>query len=189
MSSPRNITTSSENAPNASIVSSIMAIISLGSNLPFANLPPEEIVLAAVERLRAISLDVSVSSLYLTEALDCPTGTADFVNAAMVLQLAPEWSAHQLLSSLQEIEADFGRQRTAQRNQARTLDIDLISFENQMLAEERLSLPHPRAMQRRFVLMPLAEIIPNLVLPGQSLTVLQALHQLPNHERLQLFSR
>ena len=73
------------------------------------------------------------------------------------------------------------------KNQARTLDIDIISFGNQELESSRLILPHPRATQRRFVLMPLAEIHPEMVLPGQSENIAQLLiFVTPHRERTPL---
>ncbi len=185
MSSPSHITT---NVAKVSPPQSATAIVGLGSNLSFLKLAPEQIVLAAMERLRALSLEVKTSSLYLTEALDCPAGTADFVNAVMLLRLPAGHCALELLDSLQAIEADFDRQRGAQKNQARTLDLDLISFQNQQHSDERLILPHPRAMQRKFVMLPLAEIVPNLILPGQGQTVMQLLDQLKSPEKLKRIS-
>ncbi len=175
MSSPRNITA---DADSGSITSLVTAIISLGSNLPFQGLSPEEVLSSAIERLRTLSVEADVSSLYESEALNCPPGTADFINAAMVLRLESNQTAATLLGTLQAIETNFGRQRSAQQNQARTLDLDLISYENQQFSSKLLTLPHSRATQRKFVLLPIAEIMPSLILPGQSKTVLQLLDQL-----------
>ncbi len=180
MSSPRNIMANADTGSSAPTASVVTAIISLGSNLPFQNLSSEELLLSAIERLRTLSVGADVSSLYQSEALGCPPGTADFINAAMVLRLQPKQTAATLLGALQAIEVDFGRQRSSQQNQARTLDLDLISYENQQLGSKLLTLPHPRARQRKFVLLPIAEIMPSLILPGQSRTVLQLLDQLPD---------
>jgi 7,8-dihydro-6-hydroxymethylpterin-pyrophosphokinase len=92
------------------------------------------------------------------------------------------------LAVLQGIEADYGRQRSAEQNQARTLDIDIISYANQELESSRLILPHPRATQRRFVLMPLAEIHPEMVLPGHSENIAQLLAALPHVENVHLLA-
>jgi len=112
---------------NTTDSNSVAVAVSLGSNLPYLNLSPRGIVLAAMESLRRISLEAEASSLYLSEPIDCPWGTGDFINAAMVLRLASKTSASELLAVLQGIEADYGRQRSAEQNQARTLDIDIIS--------------------------------------------------------------
>jgi 2-amino-4-hydroxy-6-hydroxymethyldihydropteridine diphosphokinase len=80
---------------------------------------------------------------------------------------------------LQALEKEFGRQPKEVLNEPRPLDLDLISFGRERRGAENLALPHPRAHQRCFVLQPLAEIAPDLVLPGQSQTVAQLLSQLP----------
>jgi 2-amino-4-hydroxy-6-hydroxymethyldihydropteridine diphosphokinase len=120
--------------------------------------------------------------------MDCPPGVGDFINAAMVLRLDSKTSAGELLVILQAIELDFGRQRDAEQNQARTLDIDIISYGNQELNNTDLILPHPRATQRRFVLMPLAEIHPEMILPGQSANIAQLLAVLPRNENVRLLA-
>jgi len=178
MSTPSNTTDSN----------SVTVAVSLGSNLPYLNRSPREVVLAAMESLRRISIDSEASSLYLSEPIDCPVDAEDFINAAMVLRLSAKTSARELLVVLQGIEADFGRQRSAAQNQARTLDIDIISYENQEFESVDLILPHPRAEQRRFVLMPLAQIAPEMVLPGQSANIAQLLAGLPRNDNVQILT-
>ncbi|MBL4573286.1 MAG: 2-amino-4-hydroxy-6-hydroxymethyldihydropteridine diphosphokinase [Gammaproteobacteria bacterium] len=178
MSTPSNITDSH----------SVTVTVSLGSNLPYLNRSPREVVLGAMESLRLISIESQASSLYLSEPIDCPPGTGDFINAVMVLRLASKTSARELLVILQGIEADYGRQRGAVQNQARTLDLDIISYENQELESNDLILPHPRAIERRFVLMPLAEIRPEMVFPGQSASIAQLLAALPRIENVKLLT-
>ena len=173
---------------NTTDSNSVTVAVSLGSNLPFLQHSPREIVLAAMQSLRGISIESRASSLYLSEPIDCPSGSEDFINAAMVLRLTSETSASELLVLLQGIEADYGRQRGAAQNQARTLDIDIISYGNQELESADLILPHPRATQRRFVLMPLAEIEPEMVLPGQTANIAQLLAGLPRIENVQLLA-
>tara|TARA_B110000444_G_C18822668_1_gene588579 strand:- start:1113 stop:1649 length:537 start_codon:yes stop_codon:yes gene_type:complete len=178
MSTLRNITANN----------SVTATVSLGSNLSYLNRLPREIVLAAMESLGRISLESQASSLYLSEPIDCPPGVGDFINAAMLLRLSSKTSARELLGVLQAIEADYGRQRGAEQNQARSLDIDILSYGNQELVSKDLILPHPRAIERRFVLMPLAEICPDLRLPGQSANIAQLLAGLPRTENVKLLS-
>ena len=163
-----------------------LVAVSLGSNLPYLNLSPREIVFSAMESLRLISIEADSSSVYRSDPVDCPGGAGDFINAAMVLRVSSKTSANEFLAVLQGIEADYGRQRSAEKNQARTLDIDIISYGNQELETSRLILPHPRATQRRFVLMPLAEIHPEMVLPGQSKNIAQLLSLLPRNENVHL---
>ena len=173
---------------NTTDSNSVAVAVSLGSSLPYLNRSPREIVLAAMESLRLISIEAEASSVYRSEPVDCPEGTGDFINAAMVLRLPSKTAASEFLAVLQGIEADYGRQRSAEQNQARTLDIDIISFGNQQLESSRLVLPHPRATQRRFVLAPLAEIHPEMVFPGQSETIAQLLALLPRTENVCLLA-
>ena len=186
--SPISLKRSMSTPINTTASNSVTVAVSLGSNLPYLNRSPREIVLAAMESLRQISIESEASSLYLSEPIDCPADAGDFINAAMVLRLASKISASELLVVLQGIEADYGRQRSAEPNQARTLDIDIISYGNQELESSDLILPHPRATQRRFVLMPLAEIHPELVIPGQSANIAQLLADLNRIENVQLLS-
>jgi len=172
MSTPRNTTVSD----------TVCVALGLGSNLPYLGRSPQQVVLAAMESLRRLSIDAEASSLYRSEPIDCPPGVDNFINAAMVLRLPDSISARELLTLTQGIEADFGRQRGSVQNRARTLDIDIISYENQELDGAELLLPHPRAVARRFVLMPLAEIRPEMLLPGQSLSIAQLLGDLPTDD-------
>ncbi len=84
-----------------------------------------------------------------------------------------------MLEKLQALEKEFGRQPKKVLNESRPLDLDLITFGHATRDTPRLILPHPRAQQRRFVLEPLSEIAPVLILPGQSKTVMQLLRDLP----------
>jgi 2-amino-4-hydroxy-6-hydroxymethyldihydropteridine diphosphokinase len=79
---------------------------------------------------------------------------------------------------LGEIERGFGRQPKKMLNEPRTLDLDLIAFKREIRGSPELTLPHPRARSRRFVLQPLAEIAPGLVLPGELESITQLLSRL-----------
>ncbi len=142
--------------------------IALGSNLGdrAANLE------AARARLREISIPgepLLQASDYQTEPLDCPPGSPVFCNSVVEISWDGEPSA--LLEITQAIERDLGRNRVPERNAPRIIDVDLLYFGDQTVATENLELPHPRLAERRFVLEPLAEIRPELVLPGQSLSI------------------
>jgi 2-amino-4-hydroxy-6-hydroxymethyldihydropteridine diphosphokinase len=80
---------------------------------------------------------------------------------------------------LQQIEREFGRQPKKVVNEPRPLDLDLLIFGDEVRSSRELKLPHPRVHERRFVLQPLAELAPGLVLPGQTKTVSQLLSELP----------
>ena len=138
------------------------AVIALGSNLS----QPQQQVRAALDELAALPgcRLLQASSLYLSAPVGY-TEQPDFVNAVCLLETGLEPQA--LLSALHGIEAKFGRERTF-RNAPRTLDLDIIDFNGITLHSERLTLPHPRAHERSFVMQPLAEIAPDYRLPGQS---------------------
>ena len=151
-------------------------IIALGANLDSPHGSPVQTLPVVVERLRGLSPSTfSASSLFLTQAQDCPPGTPDFVNGVVRLELDANINAEDLLRELQGLEAEFGRHRSGRQNEARPLDLDLISFGSRQQASADLILPHPRAHLRRFVLQPLQEIAPDLILPGQSKTITQLL--------------
>ena len=158
-----------------------LVTISLGANLPSAYGSPTATLRLAVKSLQDLACgDVAISSLYCSAALDCPPGSPDFLNAAVMFRLEPGVTAPELLTRLQLIEAEFGRQKSATRNAPRSLDLDIIAIGGICLATPRLVLPHPRAHQRAFVLAPVAELRPDLVLPGQSQSVQALLGQLPD---------
>ena len=130
----------------------------------------------ARERLARLLADFRMSSAFETDPVDVPGVQAPFLNAAAVgdTTLTPQ----QFLHSLQEIEQAAGRERPFP-GAARTLDLDLILFGSLVVDEPRLTVPHPRFRERRFVLEPLAEIAPELRDPVTSLTVAELLTRLP----------
>lgn len=102
------------------------------------------------------------SSLYRSAPVDADG--PDYVNA--VASIRTGLSPHELLAALQAIEARHGRERPY-RHAPRTLDLDLLIYGERCVDESALVLPHPRLHQRAFVLVPLAEIAPELVVPGR----------------------
>jgi len=105
---------------------------------------------------------VDASSIYRTAPVGGPEGQDDFLNA--VVAVRTRMSAQQLLKVLHKIEMEQGRERVV-RWDARTLDLDLLSYKNLVLDTKRLKLPHPRMMERGFVLVPLCEIAADWVHP------------------------
>jgi 2-amino-4-hydroxy-6-hydroxymethyldihydropteridine diphosphokinase len=101
------------------------------------------------------------------------------VNAVVALLPRAQETPESLLAKLQALEKDFGRRPKKAHNEPRRLDLDLIAFGEQTRARAELTLPHPRALERRFVLQPLSEIAPDLILPGRSETVAHLLAGLP----------
>lgn len=88
----------------------------------------------------------------------------DFVNAAIAVSTT--LTPHALLDTLLSVEQAFGRVREGERWGPRTLDLDLLAFGDATIADDRLTVPHPRMTERAFVLLPLADIAPAAVLPG-----------------------
>jgi 2-amino-4-hydroxy-6-hydroxymethyldihydropteridine diphosphokinase len=137
------------------------AYIGIGSNLE----QPQRQVLKAFEALAQLPRTqlLGRSSLYRS----APVGKIDqpdFVNA--VVAVRTELAPAELLQALLELEAQQGRVRS-EPNAARTLDLDLLLFDQRVIHQPDLHIPHPRLHERAFVLMPLAEVNPNLIIPGQ----------------------
>jgi 2-amino-4-hydroxy-6-hydroxymethyldihydropteridine diphosphokinase len=92
---------------------------------------------------------------------------APFINACIEIETALD--PHALLFTLHKIESRFGRDRAREKRWGpRTLDLDLIAYDDVAMQEPELTLPHPRAFERAFVLVPLAEIVPDRIIAGQS---------------------
>jgi 2-amino-4-hydroxy-6-hydroxymethyldihydropteridine diphosphokinase len=126
--------------------------------------------------LPAASQPFLSSGLYETEPVDCEGGAEKFLNAVVEIGYAD--TSRQLLKELKKIETALGRPPEHPRNRSRTIDLDLLYHGTRKLDEPDLQLPHPRLQLRGFVLHPLAEIRPNLVLPGQSKTVRELIKEL-----------
>ena len=120
-----------------------------------------------------------VSSLYEASPVGCPPGSADFINAAAEGEFDGE--AVPLYRLLKAFEKTRGERLPAGRNEPRALDLDLL-YGEEPFAHPELTLPHPRLHLRRFVLQPLAEIHPELLVPGLGKTVRELLAALNTHE-------
>ena len=147
----------------------LLALIGLGANIG----DPAAQVRAAAERLAALASDptaLRLSSLWRSAPVDCPPGSPDFVNAVAAFPVAVDTDPQQLLQALLDIEAAAGRQRSI-ANAPRRLDLDLLLLGERICDTATLTLPHPRGHQRAFVLLPAAEIVPELVWPGTGRTV------------------
>ncbi len=161
-------------SPDSTIASDYLTVVALGSNLPSSYGSSQATLYHAFDRLQLlVELPITRSSLWQTSPWECAAGTPDFVNAVASLRLSSKIDPHAFLAALLVIENEFGRQRSAELGDSRSLDLDLICCGDQVIKTEQLTLPHPEAHLRRFVLKPLAEIEPDLRLPGQSLTVIE----------------
>jgi 2-amino-4-hydroxy-6-hydroxymethyldihydropteridine diphosphokinase len=157
------------------------AIVALGANVGDSR----GNILGAMRRLEPLSERPSRrSSLWQTTPVDCPPGSPVFVNAVMGLVTGKGETPETLLAKLQALEKESGRRPKEVLNEPRPLDLDLIAFGNETRATPELTLPHPRAHKRRFVLQPLSEFAPDLILPGQTISVMELLHRLPLDESM-----
>jgi 2-amino-4-hydroxy-6-hydroxymethyldihydropteridine diphosphokinase len=149
------------------------AAIALGSNIGNA----EEFFHRACKLLTDNGFVLeAMGPVITTSPVDCPPGTADFSNSALTgyFDRAPE----DLLAITQRIEVELGRPADHGFHDSRTIDLDIVIFGNTVMRTPRLTLPHPRAQERRFVLEPLAEIAPELIFPDTMQSVRAALDML-----------
>ena len=138
---------------------------------------------AAVELLEAEGIEIdAVSSAYVTEPVGEILDQPDFLNAAVRIRtdLEPE----ELLDACKRVEAERGRQFDLPRHSPRPLDVDLLLLGDLELSTDRLTLPHPEVTTRRFVLVPLLELDPELQLPDGTWLV-DALAVLPEGQRVE----
>ena len=135
------------------------AYIGIGANLGDARAN----VLDAVARLRRLpgTTVAAVSSLYRTAPID--SSGDDYINA--VARIDTTLDAEALLRALHDIEQQHGRERPY-RNAPRTLDLDVLLYDDRQIASATLTVPHPRLTQRAFVLVPLLELAPAILIPG-----------------------
>ncbi len=137
-----------------------LAYIGLGSNLS----DPQAQILSALTQIKQLEYCevTSVSSLYFSRPMG-PQDQPDYMNAVVAIETS--LSPLALLEQLQRIENEAGRVRKEQQWGARVLDLDMLLFDQQLINTERLTVPHYGLKVREFVLLPLAEIAPNLLLP------------------------
>jgi 2-amino-4-hydroxy-6-hydroxymethyldihydropteridine diphosphokinase len=159
--------------------------IALGSNLGdrLANLRDAR---DRVLRLPGVSLPVADSRIYETEPVNSGPDAGAYLNA--VVDVEYEGQPIALLDGLQGIEAELGRPSKRPRNAPRTIDLDILYVGNLVLSNQDVVIPHPRLHLRRFVLTPLADIRPELILPGQQRSVIELLATLQDPADVTIFS-
>jgi 2-amino-4-hydroxy-6-hydroxymethyldihydropteridine diphosphokinase len=150
--------------------------VALGSNLGerLANLRNARKEIAA---MNGTLPPLRCSAIYETEPVDCEKGAAKFYNAVMEFGYAGQ--PVELRRELAAIERILGRPAAHERNVSRPIDLDLLYCGEMIVETAELRLPHPRIVDREFVLRPLADIRPDLVLPGQTEAVDVLLLRLP----------
>jgi 2-amino-4-hydroxy-6-hydroxymethyldihydropteridine diphosphokinase len=129
----------------------------------------------AIFGLSNVTPPILSSAVYETEPVDCEPGAGKFLNA--VVEFEYEGDPASLLEHLTRIEDGLGRKRNHPKDVSRTIDIDLLYCGGRQIENERLQLPHPRMHVRKFVLQPLADIGPNLILPGQTKSIRELLRE------------
>ena len=133
--------------------------------------------------LRKIALPDSLlqAPVYQTEPVNCPPDSPDFYNT--VVEIGYAGTPHELLDVTQAIEFRLGRVALPERNAPRVIDVDILYFGDERLEDGGiLELPHPRLTSRHFVLQPLADIRPDLILPGDQVSIAEHLRHLDSNE-------
>jgi len=153
--------------------------IGLGSNLGdrLQNLKRAAISICT---LHSASSPLLLSPVYLTQPVDCKDDAMPFYN--MVMELESDSSPLDLLSQLRQIETGLGRPIQRERNTSRTIDLDILYAGDLVIDSDALTLPHPRLIQRRFVLQPLVDIRSDLILPGHRKDITTLLAELDSDE-------
>jgi 2-amino-4-hydroxy-6-hydroxymethyldihydropteridine diphosphokinase len=136
----------------------MIAYIGIGANLGDASANVDD----ALARLAALARLVASSSKYSTKPID--SSGDDYINAVACIDT--QLDAPALLAALHAIELAHGRERPY-RNAPRTLDLDILLYGDQVIDLPSLHVPHPRMLERAFVLVPLLEIAPDVVVPGR----------------------
>lgn len=159
------------------------AFLLLGSNI-------ENRIYYLTSAINSINEQIGIvkqkSKIYQTQ----PWGYVDdkpYLN--LVIEIETSLNAEQLLSSTQKIENNLGRIRTSSGYQARTIDIDILYFNSQIVDNQNLKIPHPLMQNRKFVLVPLADIAPNFVHPILKTNTLQMLKNCKDNCYVQPFEQ
>lgn len=158
----------------------VTAYLGLGANLG-ERLETLRGARQALHKVPAVNV-VASASLYESVAIGGPEGQPPYLNS--VVQIETVFSPERLLETCQQIEKDFGRRRDEHWG-PRTLDIDLLFFDNILRLDPDLVLPHPRLHERAFVLMPLVDLAPDLTHPVVFLTLEELLLRLDSTEGVQ----
>ena len=154
--------------------------IALGSNVG----DRWEHIRAAIRFLKNLSPNhfIEVSSFYETSPVGCPEGSSPFLNAVAIIKVSE--TPERFLAKLRTFEKERGRTEVYKKNSPRPLDLDILFWGDQIIKNEVLIVPHPRLLERRFVLQPLCELRPDLVLPGETKSLHYFLSNLTTDEKV-----
>ncbi|MBE9528760.1 MAG: 2-amino-4-hydroxy-6-hydroxymethyldihydropteridine diphosphokinase [Proteobacteria bacterium] len=137
-----------------------------------SNIDPEHNVVGALKLLGSKVAIVAVSTFYRTEPIGSPPEyvNPEYVNGVVEIttEITPNGLKHEVLRS---VEQSFGRVRNAEKNSPRTIDLDLLLYGQRVIDEETLQLPDPDITERPFILLPLVELAPELLLPGPGVKI------------------
>ena len=139
------------------------SLLSLGSNLDNRKMNIENCI-KLLKDSRNINV-VSVSSMYETSPM-YNLNQESFINC--VIEIETSLNPLQLIEQTQSIEKKIGKERVLERNQPRKIDIDILTYNDEIVDRENLKIPHPEIGERKFVLIPLFEIKGNVSIPGYS---------------------
>ena len=120
------------------------------------------------------------AAIYQSQPVDCPSSSPDFFNTVIEIDYIGE--PYELLRMTQGVEFSLGRDAVHEQNSPRLIDVDILYFGGSVVGEDILNIPHPRMLERRFVLQPLNDIRPNLILPGDSATISEHFRYLDSDE-------
>lgn len=161
-------------------------LVGLGSNQGDS----AAIVLSAMQRLTDFAAGALLrSALWRTSPVNCPPDSGDFINAAVAFAPRDGLTPEILLAGLKALESEFGRQRNPVRNAPRELDLDLLLFGQELRDSEDFRLPHPRAVDRLFVLAPAQQVLPDALWPGTGKTISRLLEELVTDERVEILGQ
>ena len=159
-----------------------MIYIALGANLEWQGRSPETTLRFAVDAMRSRGLVIADGApVYVT----APVPVSDqpwFHNSLVVLEDGPE--PHALIKTLNDIEHAFGRERS-EPNAPRILDLDIVAYHDDVIAEDNLEIPHPRMQDRAFVLYPLRDIDPHWLHPIDGVPIRHYIDMLPPEQEIQ----
>ncbi|MEM7216816.1 MAG: 2-amino-4-hydroxy-6-hydroxymethyldihydropteridine diphosphokinase [Pseudomonadota bacterium] len=157
-----------------------LVLVAVGSNIATTDCSRGDRVRSALADLRRLAAaGFQASSLWRSAAVGGPDDAADYVNAVAAFRVAPTVHPWSMLRALQRLERRAGRPTRRTRNTPRTLDLDLLTFGDWHRDSVLLSVPHPQALARHFVLQPASEVAPGLLWPGTERTVSEWLAALP----------